>query len=117
MVTNTFSCTEFCRDFIMEHHWIFESFEASMAWPVVIICCEKVKERIREDCKRLGIKYPPIVMVRLTQVYDGGAVLYFYFGFNWAGLRDPVKVSERQRELSLYVQSPCARWQLSPFTT
>lgn len=82
----------YLRDFIMEHHWIFESFEASMAWPVVIICCERVKQNIHKDCKRLGIKYPPIIMVRLTQVYDGGAVLYFYFGFNWAGLADPVKI-------------------------
>lgn len=81
------------RDFIMEHHWIVESFEASMAWPVVLVCYQRVKDRIKSDCSRLGIKYPPLVMVRLTQVYDGGAVLYFYFGFNWAGLREPIKVS------------------------
>ncbi|XP_026190050.1 alkyldihydroxyacetonephosphate synthase, peroxisomal [Cyclospora cayetanensis] len=82
----------YLRDFIMEHHWIFESFEASMPWPVVLICYERVKEKIAWDCTQLGIKYPPIVMVRVTQVYDGGAVLYFYFGFNWAGLDDPVEV-------------------------
>lgn len=82
----------YLRDFIMEHHWILESFEASMAWPVVMICCEKVKESIHSDCAQLGIKFPPIVMVRLTQVYPGGAVLYFYFGFNWAGVEHPVEV-------------------------
>ncbi|CDJ69772.1 D-lactate dehydrogenase, related [Eimeria necatrix] len=82
----------YLRDFIMEHHWIVESFEASMAWPVVLVCYQRVKDRIKSDCSRLGIKYPPLVMVRLTQVYDGGAVLYFYFGFNWAGLREPIKV-------------------------
>lgn len=64
-----------------------------MPWPVVLICYERVKENIHEDCRRLGIKYPPITMARLTQLYEGGAVLYFYFGFNWAGLADPVKVS------------------------
>lgn len=77
----------------MEHHWIVESFEASMAWPVVVTCYEKVKESIYKDCKQLGIKYPPTVMIRLTQVYAGGAVLYFYLGFNWAGLSDPVQAS------------------------
>ncbi|KAL8440657.1 hypothetical protein Emag_007845 [Eimeria magna] len=82
----------YLRDFIMEHHWILESFEASMAWPVVMICCEKVKQSIHGDCKKLGIKFPPTVMVRLTQVYPGGAVLYFYLGFNWAGLEHPVEV-------------------------
>lgn len=82
----------YLRDFIMEHHWTFESFEASMAWPVVIICYERVKENVHENCRNLGIKYPPVIMVRLTQVYDGGAVLYFYFGFNWAGLTNPVKI-------------------------
>lgn len=82
----------YLRDFIMEHHWIFESFEASMSWPVVLICYHRVKKSILDDCKKLKIKYPPIVMVRLTQVYEGGAVLYFYFGFNWAGIEDPVMV-------------------------
>ncbi|KAL8438489.1 hypothetical protein Efla_002239 [Eimeria flavescens] len=82
----------YLRDFIMEHHWILESFEGSMPWPGLLVCCEKVKESIHGDCKLLGIKFPPIVMVRLTQVYPGGAVLYFYFGFNWAGLDHPVEV-------------------------
>lgn len=82
----------YLRDFIMEHHWIFESFEASMPWPVVLVCYDAVKRNIEENAARLELKYPPIIMARLTQVYDAGAVLYFYFGFNWAGLEDPVKV-------------------------
>lgn len=77
----------------MEHHWVFESFEASMPWTVVNKCNRKVHEYIGRKCKEIGVKYPPIVMTRLTQVYDGGAVLYFYFGFNWAGIEDPMEVT------------------------
>jgi len=29
---------------------------------------------------------------RVTQVYDSGACIYFYFGLNYYGLTDPVKV-------------------------
>lgn len=29
---------------------------------------------------------------RVTQVYDSGACIYFYFGLNYHGLTDPVKV-------------------------
>ena len=31
---------------------------------------------------------------RVTQVYDSGACVYFYFGFNYRGLADPLGVYE-----------------------
>lgn len=31
---------------------------------------------------------------RVTQVYDTGACVYFYFGFRYVGIKDPVKVYE-----------------------
>ena len=31
---------------------------------------------------------------RVTQVYDTGACVYFYFGFRSVGLEDPVKIYE-----------------------
>lgn len=76
----------------MDHYWVFESFEASLPWPVVLKCRNMVHDFIVRECKRLGIRYAPLIMTRLTQVYDAGAVLYFYFGFNWAGIQDPMKV-------------------------
>lgn len=82
----------YVRDFIMDHYWVFESFEASIAWPLVLKCRNSVHNYITEECKRRGIKHPPLVMTRLTQVYDTGAVLYFYFGFNWKGIDSPMKV-------------------------
>ncbi|CDJ54037.1 Ac2-202, related [Eimeria brunetti] len=82
----------YVRDFIMDHFWVFESFEASIAWPLVLKCRNSVHNYITKECKRLGIRHPPLVMTRLTQVYDAGAVLYFYFGFNRAGIENPMKV-------------------------
>ncbi|OEH78157.1 AC2-related protein [Cyclospora cayetanensis] len=81
----------YLRDFVMDHYWVFESFEASLAWPLVLKCRHKVQEYLSAECKRIGIRYPPLIMTRLTQVYDAGAVLYFYFGFNWAGLEQPMQ--------------------------
>lgn len=78
----------------MDHHWVFESFEASLPWPVVLKCRSRVHEYITRECQKLGTRYPPLIMTRLTQVYDAGAVLYFYFGFNWIGLENPMEVRQ-----------------------
>jgi len=36
----------------------------------------------------------PMIFCRVTQTYDAGACMYFYFGFKYAGLGDPVHVYE-----------------------
>ena len=38
---------------------------------------------------------PAITFCRVTQTYDAGACMYFYFGFKYAGLGDPVHVYEQ----------------------
>lgn len=108
--TVVFCMHDFHRDFIMDHYWVFESFEASIAWPLVLKCRNSVHNYITEECKRRGIKHPPLVMTRLTQVYDTGAVLYFYFGFNWKGIDSPMKVRSApvQRVIVKGVSCPCA---------
>lgn len=40
---------------------------------------------------------------RVTQTYDAGACVYFYFAFNYRGLSDPVHVYE-QVEVHFYQQ-------------
>ena len=41
----------------------------------------------------------PLTSCRVTQVYDTGACVYFYFGFIWKGLKDPLRVfSEIEEE-------------------
>lgn len=49
----------------------------------------------------LGIKHF-FTSCRVTQTYDAGCCVYFYFGFNWTGLADPVgsyeQIEERARD-------------------
>lgn len=51
----------------------------------VTICCIVIADR--------GITYT-FVTCRVTQTYDAGACVYFYFAFNYRGLSDPVHVYE-----------------------
>ena len=50
-----------------------------------------VKKRINEEVKKAGAKFPPFVSFRITQLYETGAAIYVYFGFNMKGLKDPLK--------------------------
>ncbi len=54
----------------------------------------QVKERITRDALALGVQKPPFVSCRVTQVYDTGACVYFYFGIINRGLADPVATFE-----------------------
>lgn len=39
---------------------------------------------------------------RVTQVYDSGACVYFYFGFNYRGVKDPLEVYDKIEVWILY---------------
>eukprot|EP00917_Polyrhabdina_sp_WS-2016_P002512 GHVP01005398.1.p1 GENE.GHVP01005398.1~~GHVP01005398.1.p1 ORF type:complete len:595 (-),score=95.51 GHVP01005398.1:46-1830(-) len=80
----------YIRDFAIDHGWLAESFETAVPWDRVLECSEKVKEQIADDCRNLGIETPPTVSSRVTQVYDEGACLYFYFGFDVRSQKDPL---------------------------
>lgn len=79
----------YLRDFGFDYQFMAESFETSVPWDHVYAVCQNVKNRIREDAKEQGIKFPPFVSCRVTQTYDNGACIYFYFGFLWTGLANP----------------------------
>ena len=54
--------------------------------------------RLAPDVKCLfnGVFYcVKLLFCRVTQTYDVGACMYFYFGFKYAGLSDPVHVYEQ----------------------
>jgi len=82
----------YLRDFGLNYRFIAESFETSCPWDCVLLLCEGVKNRIVQSCKSHGVKFDPFVSCRVTQSYDTGACIYFYFGFTWEGLSDPVGV-------------------------
>jgi alkyldihydroxyacetonephosphate synthase len=53
-----------------------------------------VKACVHNECKKHGIVYY-LVSCRVTQTYDAGACVYFYFGFRWnSDCADPVGLYE-----------------------
>nr|XP_023657471.1 alkyldihydroxyacetonephosphate synthase, peroxisomal-like isoform X2 [Paramormyrops kingsleyae] len=85
----------YLRDLGMDYYVIGESFETSVPWDRVLDLCRNVKERITRECKERGVQFPPMSTCRVTQTYDAGACVYFYFAFNYRGLADPVHVYEQ----------------------
>lgn len=80
----------YLRDFGFNYSFIAESFETSVPWSNVEQLCTHTKQRIADSAKKYGVQKPPFVSCRVTQTYDTGACVYFYFGFQWRGLSDPV---------------------------
>lgn len=85
----------YLRDLGMEYYVIGESFETSVPWDRVLDICRNVKARIIGECKNKGVQFQPLSTCRVTQTYDTGACVYFYFAFNYRGLSDPVHVYEQ----------------------
>ncbi|KAG9349481.1 hypothetical protein JZ751_027926 [Albula glossodonta] len=85
----------YLRDLGMDYSVIGESFETSVPWDRVLDLCRNVKERIVKECKERGVQFPPLSTCRVTQTYDTGACVYFYFAFNYRGLSNPIHVYEQ----------------------
>jgi len=92
----------YLRDFGFNYKFIAESFETSVPFSAVLPLCASVKARIHAVAAEAGVKFKPFVSCRVTQLYDTGACVYFYFGFIWEGLADPVgaysKIEHEARE-------------------
>ncbi|KAI8495545.1 hypothetical protein Bbelb_265170 [Branchiostoma belcheri] len=84
----------YLRDLGLEHYIVSESFETSVPWDRVLDLCRNVKERLTRECHDKGVQFPPMNTCRVTQTYDSGACVYFYFAFNYRGLNNPVHVYE-----------------------
>jgi alkyldihydroxyacetonephosphate synthase len=80
----------YLRDFGMNYQFIGESFETSCPHENVVALCENTKKCIAASAKKYGVKKEPFISCRVTQLYDTGVAVYFYFGFVWHGLKDPV---------------------------
>ncbi|NXC71051.1 ADAS protein, partial [Anhinga anhinga] len=71
-------------DLGLDYYVIGESFETSVPW-----------DRIVRECKERGVQFAPLSTCRVTQTYDAGACVYFYFAFNYRGISDPIHVYEQ----------------------
>ncbi|PAV84383.1 hypothetical protein WR25_07820 [Diploscapter pachys] len=85
----------YLRDLGMNYGVLGESFETSVPWDKVFTLCNNVKQLIRREAKKLGVQYPVLASCRVTQVYDTGACVYFYFGFNSRGLTNGLEIYDK----------------------
>ena len=70
-----------------------ESFETSVPWDKCEKLCYNVKAVVTNECEKHGIKHF-MISCRVTQTYDAGACVYFYFGFRNLAHSDPVHTYE-----------------------
>ncbi len=82
----------YIRDFVMNHHILGESFETSVPWSQVASLCENVKRRLRDEHEHRGLPGKPFVTCRITQVYETGVCVYFYFAYYHKGVDHPSAV-------------------------
>ncbi|XP_030759245.1 alkyldihydroxyacetonephosphate synthase isoform X2 [Sitophilus oryzae] len=79
----------YIRDLALQFNIVAESFETSCPWDRAITLVKNVKQVIANECRNKGITHF-IINSRVTQTYDAGCVIYFYLGFNYTNLPDPV---------------------------
>ncbi|HKX12515.1 MAG TPA: FAD-binding oxidoreductase [bacterium] len=82
----------YIRDFVMKHYFLAESFETSVSWSKAEDLCEKVKANLFAEYARRGLPGKPFVTCRVTQVYETGVAVYFYFGYYYKGVAHPSEV-------------------------
>ena len=83
------------RDFALDLGFLAESFETSVAWTDVSRLCAAVKARIAREAADAGVVEKPFATCRVSQSYETGACVYFYFGILERGLSDPTGVFTR----------------------
>ncbi|UYV80185.1 AGPS [Cordylochernes scorpioides] len=84
----------YIRDLGMDYGVVSESFETAVPWDRVLELCRNVKDRVHREVAIRKIRYPAFISCRVTQSYDAGACIYFYFAFNAKGMEQPVHVYE-----------------------
>ena len=84
----------YLRDFALDMAYFSDSFETSVPWDRVLDLCKNVKIEVFRKCKEQGVTRRPFVTCRVTQTYEAGACIYFYFGFFYHGMAEPIKIFE-----------------------
>ncbi|XP_021913048.1 alkyldihydroxyacetonephosphate synthase [Zootermopsis nevadensis] len=89
----------YIRDLALEYNIVAESFETSVSWDRTLSLCNNVKRRLTSECKAAGIQHH-LISCRVTQTYDVGSCVYFYFGFKWNGVGNPLDTYERLEQIA-----------------
>jgi alkyldihydroxyacetonephosphate synthase len=87
----TFSIA-YIRDFMNEHKILAESFETCVPWSEAVSLCQNVKQRVWQEHEKRGLPGTPFISCRLTQLYETGVCIYFYFALASEGVENPSDV-------------------------
>jgi alkyldihydroxyacetonephosphate synthase len=87
----TFSIA-YIRDFMLDHYVLAESFETSVPWSQAVPLVENVKQRLWQEHAKRSLPGRPFISARVTQLYDTGVCIYFYFGLYYKGVEDASRV-------------------------
>ena len=82
----------YIRDFAMTYGFLAESFETFVPWSKVRHLITETKRRILNEHQSRALPGLPIICCRVTQVYDQGVCVYFYFCMSTSGVLDPSDV-------------------------
>jgi len=77
----------------LRYDLVGESFETSVPWDKCSSLCENVKAVVAAECRKRGI-VTFHVSCRVTQTYDAGACVYFYFGYRDLTIADQMGTYE-----------------------
>lgn len=97
----------YLRDYSFGYWLIGESFETSIPYANVLDVCYKVTARVEGCGEEFELPYAPMCSYRVTQLYDTGACVYFYFGFIFRGVEDPVRKFNQIEALARDVVLEC----------
>merc|ERR1712137_903178 len=81
----------YLRDYSFCYYLIGESFETAIPWSNVLDVCYRVKDRVEGCAEEFELPWAPMCSYRVTQTYDTGACVYFYFGFIFRGVENPIQ--------------------------
>jgi alkyldihydroxyacetonephosphate synthase len=82
----------YIRDFMMSHHVLAESFETAVSWSQCVPLIQNVKQRLWQEHAKRGLPGRPFVSARVTQLYETGVCVYFYFAFHHQGVANASEV-------------------------
>ncbi|GMH61430.1 hypothetical protein TrST_g6711 [Triparma strigata] len=78
----------YLRDFALSFGLLAESFETFVNYSKLNVMVECVKQRVREAHVERGVCGEALVSARVTQLYEDGACVYFYYIMDSSGLKD-----------------------------
>ena len=82
----------YLRDFAMNYGCLGESFETFVPWSKVESLITATKNLIIEEHTKRCLIGKPLVSCRITQLYDDGVCVYFYYLMNYTGIENPSEV-------------------------